>query len=77
MTSPPHTPDLVVIGASAGGVMAIQRIVSALPRSLPAAVLIVLHVHADSKSMLGTVLGRSMRRPHARAAGTRPGEART
>lgn len=63
MTSTPHTPDIVVIGASAGGVTALQRIVEALPGDLPATVLIVLHVQAESKSLLGPVLARTSALP--------------
>ena len=39
--------DIVVIGASAGGVPALQSLLSALPRDFPAAVFIVLHRSPD------------------------------
>jgi two-component system chemotaxis response regulator CheB len=38
------TRDLIVIGASAGGVGALQVIAAALPANVPAAVLVVLHI---------------------------------
>jgi two-component system, chemotaxis family, protein-glutamate methylesterase/glutaminase len=63
MTSTPVRPDIVVIGASAGGVSALQRLVQALPGDLAATVLIVLHVPAESKSMLGPVLARASALP--------------
>src|SRR4051794_2863019 len=44
----PATRDIVVIGASAGGVEALQHLVRDLPADLPAAVFIVLHVGASS-----------------------------
>ena len=50
---------LVLIGASAGGVEALVRAVGGLPRDLPAAVFVVLHVPADSPSHLPAVLARS------------------
>jgi two-component system, chemotaxis family, protein-glutamate methylesterase/glutaminase len=37
--------DIIVMGASAGGVEALRTIVSLLPSNLPAAVFIVLHIH--------------------------------
>jgi two-component system chemotaxis response regulator CheB len=48
--------DIIVIGASAGGVEALQRLVRALPADLPAAVLIVLHRPPDHGSLLPQIL---------------------
>jgi two-component system, chemotaxis family, protein-glutamate methylesterase/glutaminase len=56
------THDLIVIGASAGGVEAISTIVSELPRDLRAAVLVVLHL-ARGRSLLPEILSRSGRLP--------------
>jgi two-component system, chemotaxis family, protein-glutamate methylesterase/glutaminase len=51
--------DLVVIGASAGGVETLKRVVGGLPADLPAAVCIVLHIAPDSPSLLGQILARA------------------
>jgi two-component system, chemotaxis family, protein-glutamate methylesterase/glutaminase len=51
--------DLVVIGASAGGVETLRRVVADLPADLPAAVCIVVHVARASPSALGSILGRA------------------
>jgi len=48
--------DIVVIGASAGGVEALKVLVSRLPSNLSAALLIVLHRHAPSPAILGDPL---------------------
>lgn len=46
---------LILIGASAGGVKALTSITSALPASLPATVLIVMHIGAR-RSLLPDIL---------------------
>ena len=50
--------DVVVVGASAGGVEALSVLMSGLPESFPAAVFVVLHL-AGGCSMLATILSRS------------------
>ena len=57
------TRDIIVIGASAGGVQALSTLVAALPRNLPAAVFIVLHIPAEHPSLLPTILSRDARMP--------------
>ena len=55
--------DLVVIGASAGGVEVLTRVVRGLPTDLGAAICIVLHIAPGSPSMLAHILGRAGQLP--------------
>ncbi|MGO9884098.1 MAG: chemotaxis protein CheB [Solirubrobacteraceae bacterium] len=62
MTAPqvsgPSEPGLVVIGASAGGVETLRRVVGGLPADLRAAVCVVLHLAPGSPSALAGILDR-------------------
>jgi len=64
-------PSIVVIGASAGGVSAILTIARNLPASLPAAVLVVVHV-GQGPSLLPDLLNRAGPLPAARAVHAEP-----
>jgi two-component system chemotaxis response regulator CheB len=48
--------DLVVIGASAGGVVALQTLAKALPATFAPPVLVVLHIPRDRPSSVPTLL---------------------
>jgi two-component system chemotaxis response regulator CheB len=55
--------DVIVIGASSGGLEALNRVLGVLPIDLPAAVFIVMHVPANPPSILHAVLQRKSRLP--------------
>lgn len=61
------TRDIIVIGASAGGVQALSKLASDLPADLPAAVFAVLHVASDVPSLLPEILSRESQLPAAHA----------
>ncbi|HTO96840.1 MAG TPA: chemotaxis protein CheB [Myxococcales bacterium] len=64
--------DIIVIGASAGGVEALAALARQLPADLGAAILVVLHLAAGHKSVLPRILGSAGPLP---AKHTRNGEA--
>ncbi|HKE13557.1 MAG TPA: chemotaxis protein CheB [Kofleriaceae bacterium] len=51
--------EIVVIGASAGGVEVLSELVAGLPGNLPAAVFVCLHVAASAESFLPRILSRA------------------
>jgi len=51
--------DIVVIGASAGGIEALRVLVRRLPADLPASLFIVQHTSPEAPSMLADILDRS------------------
>ena len=53
----PHR-DIVVIGASAGGLVALREIVGTLPRELPASLFVVMHSMPEHGSRLAEFLTR-------------------
>ena len=53
------TKDIVVIGASAGGMGALEKLVAGLPRDLPAAVFVVWHLSPGVRSVLSAVLTKA------------------
>jgi two-component system, chemotaxis family, protein-glutamate methylesterase/glutaminase len=55
--------DIVVIGASAGGLAAISKILKAMPHDVEAAILIVLHTANRARSFLPQILERAGKLP--------------
>lgn len=51
--------DIVVIGGSAGSVVALRTLVSTLPKRIPASIFVVTHLAPTTESQLAEVLGRA------------------
>jgi two-component system chemotaxis response regulator CheB len=64
--------DIIVVGASAGGVEALQVLCKTLPRDLGAAVCIALHLPPDAVSILPEILTTAGRLPAAQALDNEP-----
>ncbi len=50
------TKDIIVVGASAGGIEALKTIVGGLPKDFPASVFVVLHTSPQSPGILAQIL---------------------
>lgn len=74
MTAAPELfrPEAVVIGASAGGVQALQVLLAALPASFPAAIAVVLHLPPDRPSALASLLSAGCALPVTEAMDKQP-----
>lgn len=59
--------DIIVIGASAGGIDALRTLLGGLPRELEASVFVVMHVAPDSPGILPRMLQNSSALPVAHA----------
>jgi len=63
VTRDPHLRNIVAIGASAGGIEAICRLLKVLPRDMPASVLIVLHRPIETPNHLREILSGNCSMP--------------
>jgi two-component system, chemotaxis family, protein-glutamate methylesterase/glutaminase len=72
--TPAAGPDVIVVGASAGGVKALQRLVHDLPPELDAAVFVVMHLLPHAESLLPQILDRAGGLPAMKAEDGAPVE---
>lgn len=61
------TKDIIVVGASVGGIEALRTIVGGLPEDFPASVFVVLHIAPQSPGVLAEILDRAGALPAANA----------
>lgn len=59
----PTNRNIIVVGASAGGVEAVTQLAKALPADFPAAIFVILHFPSFSVSALPKILSRAGRLP--------------
>jgi two-component system chemotaxis response regulator CheB len=64
--------DIVVIGASAGGVGVLKDLVESLPPDLPASIFVVMHLKSEGPSALADILNRNPDLPAAFAEDNEP-----
>lgn len=64
--------DIIVVGASAGGVEALSHLARAFPPDFAGSVFMVLHVPPNSNSVLPVILARAGRLPTAHAVDGEP-----
>ena len=51
--------NVIVVGASAGGISAVRTLLNKLPANIPAAIFVVVHTSPDGPGMLARVLDRT------------------
>ena len=61
------TKDIIVVGASVGGIEALRTIISGLPEDFPATVFVVMHIAPQSPGVLADILDRAGALPAANA----------
>jgi two-component system chemotaxis response regulator CheB len=59
--------DIVVVGASVGGIEALRTIAGGLPKDFPAAIFVVLHTAAEAPGVLADIVDRAGALPAAYA----------
>lgn len=64
--------DIVVVGASAGGVESLINLVGTLPANFPGTLFVVLHMSADHTSALPAILARSGKLPASHPSDKQP-----
>ena len=64
--------DIIVMGASSGGIESLMAVAAGLPRDLPAAVFVVLHIPATSHSWLPQILSSAGALPAHHVADEEP-----
>jgi chemotaxis response regulator CheB len=64
--------DIVVVGASAGGLDVVTKLMSGLPARFPSAVFVVIHITPSAKSVLASILNRSGSLPAVQAVDGQP-----
>ncbi len=57
MATPGH--DIIVIGASAGGVEAVESLLARMPAELPASIFAVIHTNPEAPGLLPQVFNRA------------------
>lgn len=55
--------EIIVIGASAGGVTAVPLLIASLPADLPASVFVVIHIPSRGPDLLEGIIGRNAALP--------------
>lgn len=64
--------DIIVVGASAGGIEALKTLITDLPATFPAAIFVVVHLSAESPGLLPTILDHVAQIPVVEATDQAP-----